>query len=65
MAHSDNAKKWIQGVTESKGFKKGALTAQAHRAGQSPMEFAHAHERSSGKVGRRARFAINAQKRRG
>lgn len=54
--------KWIQGVTSSPTFKKGALTAQAHRVGQTPMAFAHAHYHDSGKTGARARFAVNAQK---
>lgn len=39
----------------------GALTKSAHAAGESPMAFASAHKHSSGKVGQRARFALNAQ----
>lgn len=52
----DKAKgaKWIQGMH----MKEGALTAQAKRAGQSPMEFARAHQHSPGVTGRRARAAI-------
>jgi hypothetical protein len=57
-------KKWIQTVTQAPGFKEGALTAQAHAAGESPMEFAREHYHDSGTTGARARFAVNAQKRR-
>jgi len=48
------AKKFI-----SKAIKHpGALTAQAKRAGESPMAFARQHEHDSGTTGRRARLAI-------
>lgn len=36
----------------------GALTAQAKKAGESPMEFARQHEHDSGTTGRRARLAV-------
>jgi hypothetical protein len=48
------AKNWIQGAIK----KPGALTAQANKAGQSPMEFAAAHKGDSGKTGQRARLAL-------
>ena len=48
------AKKWI-----SKAIKHpGALTAQAKRAGESPMEFAREHKGDSGTTGKRARLAL-------
>lgn len=51
---------WIQGAVK----EPGSLTRIASRAGQSPMGFARAHYHDSGKVGQKARFAVNAQKRR-
>jgi hypothetical protein len=39
-------------------MKKGALTAQAKKAGESPMEFASEHEHAPGKTGKRARLAL-------
>jgi hypothetical protein len=48
------AKKWISGAIKHPG----ALTAQAKRAGESPMEFARKHASDSGTTGRRARLAI-------
>lgn len=48
------AKKWIAGAIKHKG----ALTAQAARAGMSPMAFARKHQHDSGTTGRRARLAI-------
>ena len=48
------AKKWI-----SKAIKHpGALTAQAKRAGESPMAFAEKHKGDSGTTGKRARLAL-------
>lgn len=48
------AKKWI-----AKAIKHpGALTAQAKKAGESPMEFAEKHKHDSGTTGKRARLAI-------
>jgi hypothetical protein len=48
------AKKFI-----SKAIKHpGALTAQAKRAGETPMEFARQHQGDGGTTGRRARLAI-------
>lgn len=56
--------KWLQAARakmKSKGTE-GALTRSAKSKGESPMEFAREHKHSAGKVGQRARFAINAQK---
>lgn len=53
---------WIGDVTSKPGFKKGALTAEAHAAGMSPMSFARKHYHDPGKVGARSRFAVNAQR---
>ena len=47
-------KGWIAGAVKHKG----ALTAQAKKAGQSPMAFARAHKGSPGKTGQRARLAL-------
>lgn len=52
--------KWMQGAVK----RPGALTAKAHRAGQSPMEFARSHYHAKGLTGEEARFAVNAQKKR-
>lgn len=46
--------KWIQGAVKHKG----ALTAQAKAAGESPMEFARENVHAKGKTGQRARLAI-------
>jgi hypothetical protein len=51
-------KKWIAGAVK----KPGALTAQAKKAGMSPMEFARAHEHDPGVTGRRARLALQLSK---
>lgn len=59
--------KWMQAATrkmEAKGTK-GSLTRAAHRSGESPMTFAREHYHSKGKLGQKARFAVNAQKRHG
>lgn len=48
------AKKWIAGAIKHKG----ALTRKAHKAGQSPMAFAHAHAHDKGTTGKQARLAI-------
>lgn len=56
--------KFIQAAVkkmEKKGTE-GSLTRMAKAAGMSPMAFAHAHYHSSGKVGQKARFAVNANK---
>ncbi len=47
-------RKWIQAMH----MKKGAMTAQAKKAGMSPMAFAHEHEHDKGTTGRRARLAL-------
>jgi hypothetical protein len=47
------SKNWIAGAIK----KPGSLTAQAKSAGESPMAFAHQHDKSKGKTGRRARLA--------
>jgi len=49
-----SAKKFIQKMH----MKKGALTAQAKKAGMTPMAFARAHQHDSGTTGKRARLAI-------
>jgi hypothetical protein len=59
--HGKAVKNWIRGAVK----RPGALTAKAKKAGQSPMAFARAHYHSSGTTGAQARFAVNAQKRRG
>ena len=41
---------------------KGALRRAAHKAGESTMEYAEAHEHDSGKTGARARLAITLSK---
>jgi len=56
--------KWIQKATakmESKGTK-GSLTKIAKKHGESPMAFAKSHVHSGGKVGAKARFAVNVNK---
>lgn len=53
---------WIQGVTNSSDFEKGSLTALAKAAGMSPMEYARKHYHDKGKIGEKARFAVNANK---
>lgn len=58
------AEKWIQKMTGAKGFREGALTAKAHAAGQSPMQFAQSHKHAGGLTGKQANAAINMQKRR-
>lgn len=50
--------KWMQGAVK----KPGSLTRIAHQHGQSAMEFARSHYRAKGKIGQKARFAVNAQK---
>jgi len=59
------AKKWMQAATKKmeEHGTKGSLTRIAKRHGESPMEFAREHYHSKGKVGAKARFAVNAQKR--
>jgi len=42
---------------------KGSLTKIAKSHGESPMAFAKGHYHAKGKVGEKARFAVNAQKR--
>jgi len=59
--------KWMQKAA-SKMKKKGttgSLTRIAERAGESAMEYAREHYHSKGKMGQKARFAINANKNRG
>jgi hypothetical protein len=48
------AAKWIQKIH----MKKGALTASAKKAGESPMQFASEHKHDSGTTGKRARLAL-------
>lgn len=55
---SGHANKFI-----SKAIKHpGALTAQAKRAGESPMEFAREHAHDTGTTGKRARLALTLRK---
>ena len=49
---------WIAGAIKHPG----ALTQQAHRAGESTMAFAKEHEHDSGVTGRRARLAETLSK---
>jgi hypothetical protein len=52
------AKKWIKGAIKHPG----ALTKQAKRAGESPMEFAREHVHSKGTTRSRARLAVKLNK---
>lgn len=52
------AKKWIKGAIKHPG----AMTAQAKKAGMSPMAFAEKHKHDSGTTGRRARLALTLRK---
>jgi hypothetical protein len=56
--------KWIQKTTSKPDFQEGSLTRIAKQHGQSAMEFARGHYHAKGKIGEKARFAVNAQKRR-
>jgi hypothetical protein len=56
------AKRWIQSAVAAPGFRKGALTAKAHAAGQTPMAFARANKHAGGRLGREANFALNVNK---
>jgi len=51
-------RKFIQSAIK----KPGALTAQAKRAGKSPMEFAREKQHAPGKTGQRARFALQLRR---
>jgi len=58
------AEKWIHAATEkmkSKGTT-GSLTRIAKKHGESAMAFAKSHEHAKGKVGQKARFAVNVNK---
>lgn len=48
------AEKFIQGAIKHPG----ALTAQAHKEHETPMQFAQEHKHSPGKTGQRSRFAL-------
>jgi hypothetical protein len=54
------AKLWMQNVRKGmeKRGTKGVFSAAAHRAGMSTSAFAHKHEHSPGKIGKRARLAL-------
>lgn len=56
-----NADKWMQGAVK----RPGSLTKIAQEHGESAMGFAREHYHDSGKIGQKARFAVNAQKRKG
>lgn len=45
---------WIQGAIKHPG----ALTKKAHKAGESPMEFAQEKKHASGTTGKQARLAL-------
>lgn len=60
--HLEDGGHWIQKATSAPGFRKGALTAKAHAAGESPMAFARAHYNSPGRLGKESRFAVNIRK---
>lgn len=47
-------KNWIAGAVKHPG----ALTKQARKAGESPMQFARAHRHDKGTTGRRSRLAL-------
>jgi hypothetical protein len=53
--------KWAQKAVARMKRKgtQGSLTRMATAAGQSPMGYARAHYNSPGKVGAKARFAVN------
>ena len=57
--------KWMKSATDRMAEKgtKGSLTKIAKSHGESPMAFAKGHYHAKGKVGEKARFAVNAQKR--
>lgn len=52
------AKHWIKGAIKHPG----ALTAQAKKEGESPMQFAAEHKNDSGKTGQRSRLALTLRK---
>lgn len=56
--------KWMQNARArmKKKGTEGSLTRIAKSHGESAMEFAHEHYHDSGAVGKKARFAVNAQK---
>ncbi len=56
----DRPDRWMAGAVKHPG----SLTRLAKKAGESPMGFARKHYHDMGKVGQKARFAVNAQKRR-
>lgn len=58
MAVSRPRKKFIDKAIKHPG----ALTAQAHAAGQSPMSFAADHAHDSGTTGKRARLALTLRR---
>jgi hypothetical protein len=54
------ASRWMQKASEkikSSGHE-GVFSSAAARAGKSTSEFAHEHEHSAGKIGKRARLAL-------
>jgi hypothetical protein len=56
--------RWMQSARNKMKKKgtEGSETRLAHAAGESPMEFARQHYHDSGAVGKKARFAVNANK---
>ena len=62
--HVAGKRRWAQKAEkrmERKGTK-GSMTRMAKKEGMSPMAFAKAHYNSPGKVGAKARFAVNINK---
>jgi len=57
-------KKWLQSAAASMKARgtEGSLTRIAKEHGESAMEFAREHYHDSGAVGKKARFAVNANK---
>jgi hypothetical protein len=56
--------RWMQKATDKMKAKgtEGSETRLAHAAGESPMGWAREHYHDSGVNGRKARFAVNANK---
>lgn len=56
--------KWAQKASErmEKKGTKGSLTRIAKKHGESPMAFARSKYNAPGKVGKKARFAVNINK---
>jgi len=57
-------KKWMQAANKAmqRRGSKGSLTRIAKAHGETAMQYAHEHYHSPGAIGKKARFAVNAQK---